>query len=58
MEGLRDNNAPVLTTKTFSENPDKRLQAIDLFEHGDAFFYIPEFPFSGEVENYNFLYAL
>lgn len=42
----------------FSGDPEKRLQAIELYEHGDAYFYIPPFPFSGEVESYNFLYAL
>lgn len=29
-----------------------------LFEHGNAFIYIPEFPFQNEVEHLNFLYAL
>lgn len=43
---------------TFSSDVEKRLLAMELFEHGDAFFYIPPFPFSGEVESYNFLYAL
>lgn len=28
------------------------------FYNGDAFVYIPPFPFSGEVETYNFLFAL
>lgn len=29
-----------------------------LFEHGNAFIYIPEFPFENEVDQYNFLTAL
>ena len=26
--------------------------------HGDAYFYVPKFPFAGEVETYNFLFNL
>ena len=55
---MKDPKVPVLCPRDFSGDADKRLQAIELFEHGNAFFYIPPFPFSGQGESYNFLYAL
>ena len=57
LEGLNDPDAPVYSVMT-SLAPRKYFDFFPLFEHGNAFIYIPEFPFAGEVETYNFLMAL
>ena len=57
IEALNDENCPVTSTIE-STDPKKYFKNFTLFSSGDAYVYIPEFPFVGEVESYNFLMAL
>ncbi len=56
-ECLEAENCPVYSTDNFGPS-DKYTECLALFESGSSFFFIPPFPFSGEVETYNFLVAL
>lgn len=56
-EALDNPNAPVYSNLD-SAIGSKYYSFVPLFSHGDAFVYIPPFPFSGEVEGYNFLIAI
>jgi NADH dehydrogenase FAD-containing subunit len=57
LDALHDETCPVLSTME-SNNPRKYYTGFPLFTNGNAFIYIPEFPFAGEVETYNFLMSL
>jgi len=57
LEALNDETCPVLSTIE-STNPRKYYTGFPLFTNGNAFIYIPEFPFANEVETYNFLMSL
>jgi hypothetical protein len=57
IEGVNIQGGRVYSTLPKITNP-LFYSFISLFEHGDAFIYIPEFPFQNEVEHLNFLYAL
>lgn len=54
-EALEDKECPVYSSVNV---PGKLSGFLPLFEHGECFVYIPEFPFGGEVESYNFLYGM
>lgn len=56
-EALKDENSPVYTPNYFHEDKDKIIGAISNFESGDAYYYIPPFPYAGEVETFNFLFS-
>lgn len=56
-EALKDPNCPVFSPNYFPADDEEVLGAIATFETGDAYYYIPPFPFSGEVETYNFLFS-
>ena len=57
LEALNDDVCPVISNLE-SINPKKYFKGFTLFSNGDAFVYIPEFPFAGEIETYNFLMSL
>ena len=57
LDALNDDECPVLSTMD-STNPRKYYTGFPLFSSGHAFVYIPEFPFAGEIETYNFLMSL
>lgn len=57
-EAVQDPDCPVYSSNYYPENKDELLSSSCLFENGDAYFYIPPFPFSGEVETYNFIFNI
>lgn len=57
-EALQDPDCPVFTSNYFPSDKNEVLGGSALFETGDAYFYIPKFPFSGEVETFNFLFNI
>lgn len=57
LEGLNTPNGRVFAPLGKPNNP-LYYGFVPLFEHGQAFVYIPEFPFENEIDQYNFLYAL
>lgn len=57
LEGLNTPNGRVFAPLGKPNNP-LYYGFVPLFEHGQAFVYIPEFPFENEVDQYNFLSAL
>lgn len=57
-DAVTDPECPVYTNNYFPEDKDQILGGGSLFETGHAYFYIPPFPFSGEVETYNFLFNI
>lgn len=57
LEGLNRADGRVFSPLAKMGNP-LYFGFFPLFEHGNAFIYIPEFPFENEVDQYNFLAAL
>lgn len=56
-QGLNDPNGSVFSPNNYSLN-SQPYNFFPNFSQGNAFIYIPEFPFHNEVENLNFLIAL
>ena len=59
-EAYADRKCPVYSNfqhESFGLTNDKHLEWLYGFRHGDAYFYIPPFPFKGEINAYNFLAA-
>lgn len=56
-DALKDDEAPVYSPNFYPENKEKILGAISIFETGNAYYYIPPFPFAGESETFNFLFS-
>lgn len=54
---MKDPNCPVFSPNYYPADDEEIIGAIGTFETGDAYYYIPPFPFSGEVETYNFLFS-
>jgi len=57
VEALNDPNGRVYTTSNQTANK-MPFGFFPLFQNGDAYIYIPKFPFENEVSQYNFLMAL
>ena len=59
-EAWEDDYVPVYTTVNsdrWTSSHAKYTRWIGNFVHGDAYFYIPKYPFRGEIAYYNFLQA-
>lgn len=55
-----DDYCPVYTTQNspkWTTNHNKQTRFIGNYTHGDAYFYIPKYPFRGEIAAYHFLQA-
>lgn len=54
---MKNPTSPVYSPNYYHSDKEKIIGAIGTFETGDVYYYIPPFPFSGEVETYNFIFA-
>ena len=52
-DAIKDPKSKVYTTEI--DNQRKNIGVLAMFEHGEAYFYIPKFPHTAEIESYNFL---
>lgn len=57
-EALAEPSVPVYANYDLPTSPLKFKEFITMANHGDIFFYIPPFPFGGEIESMNLLAAL
>lgn len=57
-EAFHDPAAPVFTNYDSATAPNKYKEFVPMSDNGDIYFYIPPFPFAGEIESMNLLVAL
>lgn len=57
-QAITDPNVPVYSVDEPTEAANKHFEFLSCWNYGDGYYYIPEFPISGDCENYNFLLAL